>query len=352
MTRTPILAIPLLGALLLGLLVHSNVPQTHRVGGATRTTKKATFIMANKFVAPGSTQTLALDTYPSGNPTQYTIRNAAGATLATGALTSTNGIGPFNGTPNNGYNVSLPDGTPPTTVNISIAAGAPATAGNVLSLLPSGGVTFDTVQNAAPPAGAPAITATPGQGGNSIGYPASPTGATLNIYRSTAAGGPYSAVLFSTGSAAAGTYIDNTAAVGTKYFYTAKFANSQGTGPASAEVSATATATSSSSVSNGSPSNVASATPNAAVGATSTLIGTAGDKRVFLQWTNPAQLGGVQVLRRIQVAAGTPLNPFVILTTLVAATAGTPSTVPTSYTDTDPAIVNGTTYDYEVVPTP
>jgi len=101
---------------------------------------------------------------------------------------------------------------------------------------------------------------------------------------------------------------------------------------------------------NSAPSNLATATPNAAPNAPTLLTATAGNTLVTLNWTNPASLAAIVVQRRIYVAPGGTLNAFVNLVTLPAATAGSPATVPVSYNDT--AVTNGTTYEYQVYATP
>lgn len=199
------------------------------------------------------------------------------------------------------------------------------------------------------PTTAPVITATSGPGSNTIGFTAS-TGTGVIISRGTVTGGPYTVLPAGTvNQTTAGSFIDSTATVGTAYYYTAVFYNGAGNGPASNEAAATATQTSPSSVS-GSGSNIAAATPNAAIAQVTNLVCTAGDKRVLSQWTNPAQLSSVTLFRRIRVTAGTAPNILLPVTTLSATTAGSPATVPNFYLDQDAALVNGTTYEYEVFP--
>lgn len=101
---------------------------------------------------------------------------------------------------------------------------------------------------------------------------------------------------------------------------------------------------------NSAPSNLATATPNAAPNAPTLLTATPGNTLVTLNWTNPASLAAIVVQRRIYVAPGGTLNAFVNLVTLPAATAGSPATVPVTYNDT--AVTNGTTYEYQVYATP
>ena len=90
---------------------------------------------------------------------------------------------------------------------------------------------------------------------------------------------------------------------------------------------------------NSPPSNLASATPNAAPNAPTLLTATPGNTIVTLNWTNPSSLAAIVVQRRIYVAPGGTLNAFVNLVTLPAATAGSPATVPVTYNDT--AVTNG-----------
>ena len=118
-----------------------------------------------------------------------------------------------------------------------------------------------------------------------------------------------------------------------------------GTAPAPTVAAGSSSATGT----NSAPSNLANATPNAIPNAPSLLTATPGNTIVTLNWTNPASLGALVVQRRIYVAVS-PFNTFASIATLPAATAGTPSTVPVTYNDT--AVVNGTTYEYQVYATP
>lgn len=273
----------------------------------------------------------------------------------------------------NGFTVSAQTnngGGPPNYTSLSIAVAASSTlagaTGYILDAISPGGNavtgTFDIVGQGGggggvgtAPTTAPIITATSGAGGNTVGTGAVavPAGAGITLYRNTtntATGGTLVyALTYSAASQPAVSFVDNTAPVGTIAYYYAVYTNGAGIGPVSNIASATATATSSSTTS-GSPSNIATATPNAPVGQATTLIATAGNAQVLLQWTNPTQLSAVSVLRRVSVAAGATLNAFTTVAKLVATTPGTPSTVPTFYLDS--TVTNGITYDFEVVTAP
>lgn len=274
----------------------------------------------------------------------------------------------------NGFTVSaqtLGTGGPPPYTSLSIAVAPSSTlvaaTGYILNANSPGGPsvtgTFDLVTSggggggggASAPTTAPIITATSGAGGNSVGTGAVaiPAGLGISFFRSATSGATGGtliyALTYSATSQPALSFVDNTAPVGTIAYYYAVYTNGAGVGPASNVTNATATATTSSTQS-GTPSNIATATPSAPVLSATTLIATAGNAQVLLQWTNPAQLSAVNVLRRVSVAAGATLNAFTTITNLIATTVGTPSTVPTFYLDS--TVTNGITYDYEVVTLP
>ncbi|MDB6067603.1 MAG: Fibronectin type domain protein [Pedosphaera sp.] len=168
------------------------------------------------------------------------------------------------------------------------------------------GDTYGDVVAFVPPPSVPTnLTATPGV--NSVGLSWDPTsGATgYKVLRGTSTG-----VYTVTTTAASNTYLDNTTVGGTTYFYVVQATNSSGVSANSSEVNATPTI----------------ALPSAPTGLTAT--GTNG--AVNLSWNAGAGAASYNVKRSTTSGAE-----------VIIANAGT-----TSYSDT--AVVNGTTYFYEV----
>jgi Glycoside hydrolase family 44/Fibronectin type III domain len=136
------------------------------------------------------------------------------------------------------------------------------------------------------------------------------TGATAYyVKRSTTTGGPYTQIAAPTTT----TYADNTVTNGTKYYYVVSAYNTYGQSANSAEVTATPTAP-----------LTPPATPTG-------LQATAGSAQVSLTWTASATASSYHVKRSI-----TSGGPY----TQVAA--------PTTASDTDTGLTNGTTYYYVV----
>ena len=266
----------------------------------------------------------------------------------------------------NGFTVSAGTNAPPwTSISIAIAASSTlvgatgyiinANAQNSSSTAATTTATFDIVGQGGggggggtAPTVAPVLTATSAAGSNTIGYTAPGAGNSVAISRGTVSGGPYT-LLSTVATAAAGSYNDNSAVVGTPYFYTAVFKNTVGNGPVSNQVTATATQAASAGTSTGT-SNVVAVTPNAATANPTNLVGYSQNTAALLVWTNPAQLSSISVMQRTQVAAGTALNPWVSVVTLPAATAGNPATVPNTYTVI--SLNNGVVYEFEVISNP
>jgi fibronectin type 3 domain-containing protein len=162
-----------------------------------------------------------------------------------------------------------------------------------------------------PPLAPTGLNATAGNASVGLAWNASAGATSYNVLRSTTDGGPYGNVATGVNSAS---YTDNTVVNDTTYYYVVQAANSAGTSGNSDQASATPTC--------------------AAPAAPTSLSAAGGDRRVTLSWTASAGATSYNVKR--STADG---GPYTTVAT------GVPTT---GYSDTDPALTNGTTYYYVV----
>lgn len=97
-------------------------------------------------------------------------------------------------------------------------------------------------------------------------------------------------------------------------------------------------------------SNTTAVTPNYKPNPCTNLVGFAKDHAALLVWVNPINLGSVIVYQRLQVKYGDPVNDWVNVTELFAATAGNALTVPNTYTVS--GLTNNVVYEFDLVAVP
>ena len=163
-----------------------------------------------------------------------------------------------------------------------------------------------------PPSVPTNLLATPGDNQVALSWTAPTTGNVVSytVSRSTVSGGAYSSIANPTGTS----YADSTASNGTTYYYVVSASNGTCNSPNSTEVFAMPVAT------------CAQAAPTG-------VSATAGNRQVTLSWTAAAGATSYGIGRSTISGAG-------------YSSAGTTSA--TTFVDTDPALVNGTTYYYVV----
>lgn len=204
----------------------------------------------------------------------------------------------------------------------------------------------------AAPTTSPTVVATSGAGGNKVTISGTiPSGATGYIVakNNNTVGDTTGQRTVVANFTANGDFYDTNAPVGTPQYYYAQYQNSGGSGPASA-IAGPATATAApATVTESAYAQPVSGTPYMALNPPSGLTIVEGDTITDMTWTNAANIGGVRLYYRAQVTSG-PVNPWIFAGKVVAATAGNPATVPTSFRYT--GLTNGTTYDYTATSTP
>jgi fibronectin type 3 domain-containing protein len=155
------------------------------------------------------------------------------------------------------------------------------------------------------------LGATPGNMTVSLSWTGSSGASSYDVLRSTTSGGSYATIAT---SVTATSYTDTGLVNGTPYYYVVRAVNSAGTSP---------------------NSNEATATPFcAAPAAPSGLSATPGNRQVSLSWSASAGAASYNVKR-----STTSGGQYATIASGVTAT---------SYTDTDPSLINGTTYYYVV----